>query len=267
MSEASMTAAINVSSTADRLLFTDLDPAWMGFHELTPQQEDDDDRKQQVDDGEGGKWYDQSGHRSHRIAGAHEPIDDPGLSSEFGHKPAGLYGNEAKRRTTDQRTQQPFVIWQPPSPPPDPSDPGGNRQHGRSGPHHDVERPVHQPDVWPLIAREVLQTDYLSLWIVANEQTQPKGDLKRVIYFPTSVIRNSAHHQRCALARLIMRFHRCEFSWLQLGNFLRCKISAHHLERNRDAGYKQRNATGSAMKDTLSIAQEKKRVDSGSQKR
>jgi len=105
-----MTAAINVSSTADRLLFTDLDPAWMGFHELTPQQEDDDDRKQQVDDGEGGKWYDQSGHRSHRIAGAHEPIDDPGLSSEFGHKPAGLYGNEAKRRTTDQRTQQPFVI-------------------------------------------------------------------------------------------------------------------------------------------------------------
>jgi hypothetical protein len=39
-----------------------------------------------------------------------------------------------------------------------------------------------------------------------------------------------------------MRFHRCEFSWLQLGNFLRCKISAHHLERNRDAGYEQRNA-------------------------
>ena len=102
---------------------------------------------------------------------------------------------------------------------------------------------------------------------MANEQTQPKRDLKGVIYFPSSIIRNSANHQRYALARLIMRFHRCEFSWLQLGNFLRCKISAHHLERNRDAGNDQRNATGSTVKDALSIAQEKKRVDFGRQKR
>src|SRR6266404_1610997 len=110
MSEASMTAAINVSSMANRLLFNGLDPAWMGFHELAPEQEDDDDREQQVDDRERGKWYNQSGHRSHRISGTHEPIDDPGLSSEFSHKPAGLYCDEAERCGTNQRTQQPFVI-------------------------------------------------------------------------------------------------------------------------------------------------------------
>src|SRR5437868_2865188 len=162
MSEPSMTAAINVSSMAYRLLFNGLDPAWMGFHELAPEQEDDDHREQQVDDRERGKWYEQSGHRSHRIAGPHKPIDDPGLPSEFGYKPAGLYCNEAQWRTTNQRAQQPFVIRQPASPPPNPSDPGGNCQHCRSGPHHDVEGPVHQPNVWPLIAREVLQTDYFS---------------------------------------------------------------------------------------------------------
>src|ERR1700732_4658049 len=107
MSEASMAAAINVSSMANRILF---DPAWMGFHELAPEQEDDDDREQQVDDRERGKWYDQSGHRRHRISGTHEPIDDPGLASEFGYKPAGLDCDEAERRGTNQRTQQPFVI-------------------------------------------------------------------------------------------------------------------------------------------------------------
>jgi hypothetical protein len=92
---------------AYRLLF---DPAWLCFHELAPEQEDDNDREQQVDDRERGKWYDQSGHRSHSISGTHKPIDDPGLSSKFGHKPAGLYGNEAERGGTNQRAQQPLVI-------------------------------------------------------------------------------------------------------------------------------------------------------------
>src|SRR6267378_4732300 len=111
MSEASMTAAINVSSMANRLLFNGLllDPVWMGFHELAPEQKDNDDREQQVDDRERGKWYDQSGHRRHRIACAHKPVDDPGLSPEFSHEPAGFYGNEAERRTTNKRAQQPFV--------------------------------------------------------------------------------------------------------------------------------------------------------------
>jgi hypothetical protein len=52
MSEANMIAAINVSSMANRLFFNGLlfDPAWMGFHELAPEQEDDDGCEQQVDD-------------------------------------------------------------------------------------------------------------------------------------------------------------------------------------------------------------------------
>src|SRR6266436_5431058 len=115
MSEASMTAASNVSSMAYRLLF---DPAWPCLHELAPEQEDDNDREQKINGRERGKWYDQSRHRSHSISGTHKPVDDPGLSSEFGYKPAGLYCNEAERRGTNQRTQQPFVIGQPPSPPP-----------------------------------------------------------------------------------------------------------------------------------------------------
>src|SRR5260370_26862969 len=110
MSEDSMTAAINVSSMADRLLFNGVDPAWVGFHELAPEQEDDDDREQQINSCERGKWYDQSGHWSHGISGTHEPIDDPGLASEFSHKPAGLDRDEAERRATNQRAQQPFVI-------------------------------------------------------------------------------------------------------------------------------------------------------------
>src|ERR1700738_590700 len=202
MSEASMTAAINVSSMANWLLFEGLlfDPARLGFDELAPEQEDDDDREQQINGGEHGEWHDQSGHRRHRIAGPHKPIDDPGLSPEFGHEPAGLYCNEAKRRTTNQRAQQPFVIRQPASSPPDPSDPGCDRQHGTSSPNHDVEGPVHQPDVWPLIARVVLKPDYLSLWIVPNQQAQPKRDLQAVIYCLSSIIRNSAYHQRYARA-------------------------------------------------------------------
>src|SRR6266436_2684622 len=107
-----MTAAINVSSMASRLLLESplFDPAWLCFHKLTAKQKDDDDRQQQVDDRERGKWDDQSGHRSHGISGAHKPIDDPGLSSEFGHKPAGLYCNHAERRGTQQRAQRPFLI-------------------------------------------------------------------------------------------------------------------------------------------------------------
>src|ERR1700722_4601271 len=110
MSEASMTAATNVSSMASRLLFAGFlfDPAWLCFHKLAPEKKDDDDREQQVDDRERGKWYDQSGHRSHGISGTHKPVDDPGLSSEFGHKPAGLYCDEAERRGTNQHAQQPF---------------------------------------------------------------------------------------------------------------------------------------------------------------
>src|ERR1700719_3597316 len=187
MSEASMTAAINISSMANWLLFEGLlfDPARLGFHELAPEQEDDDDREQQINGGERGEWYDSSGHRSHGISGTHKPVDDPGLSSEFGYKPAGLYCDEAERRGTYQRAQQPFVIGQPPSPPPDPSDPGGDCQHGRSGPHHNVEGPVHQSDVRPLIAREVLKTDYLSFWIVPNQYAQTIRDLKGVIYLST----------------------------------------------------------------------------------
>src|ERR1700726_4011354 len=136
MSEANMTAATNVSSMANRLLFEGLlfDPVWMCFHELAPKQEDDDDGEQQINSRERGERHEQSGHRSHRVSGPHKPIDDPGLSSEFGHEPTGLYCNEAKRRTTNQRAQQPFVIRQPASSPPDPSDPGCDRQHGTSSP-------------------------------------------------------------------------------------------------------------------------------------
>src|ERR1700751_433163 len=102
MSDANMTAAINVSSMANRLPFIGLDPAWMGFHELAPEQEDDNDREQQINSRERGEWHDQSGHRSHRIAGTHKSINDPGLSSEFSHNPAGLNCNEAERRRTNQ---------------------------------------------------------------------------------------------------------------------------------------------------------------------
>src|ERR1700757_5045621 len=142
MSEVSMIAAINVSSMANWLRFEGLlfDPARLGFHELAPEQEDDDDREQQINHGECREWYDQSGHRSHGISGTHKPVDDPGLSSKFGHKPASLYGDEAERRGTNQRAQQPFFIGQPPSPPPDPSDPDGDGQHGRSGPHSIQEK-------------------------------------------------------------------------------------------------------------------------------
>src|SRR3981189_2953412 len=120
MSEASMTAAINVSSMAYRLLFEGVDPAWMGFQELAPEQKDHDDREQQINRCECGKWHDQSGHRSHRIARAHKAIDDPGLSPEFSYEPAGLYGNEAKRFSTKIRAGKPSVIRHPASPPPDP---------------------------------------------------------------------------------------------------------------------------------------------------
>src|SRR5215831_19158627 len=56
----SMTAAINVSSMANWLLFEDLpfDPARLGFHELAPEQEDYDDREKQINGGERGEWYD-----------------------------------------------------------------------------------------------------------------------------------------------------------------------------------------------------------------
>src|SRR6516165_9462247 len=216
MSATSMTAAINVSSMANRLLFESLFfyPARLCFHELTPEQEDNDDREQQIDDRERGKWDDQSGHRSHGISGTHKPIDDPGLSSEFGHKPAGLYCNQAERRGTHHRAQQPFVIRQSSSPQPDPSDPGGDCQHCKSRAHHNVEGQVHQLDVWPLIAREILKTDHLSFWIVPNQYAQPIRDLKGVIYLPTGIIRNSANHQRHARTCLIMGLHRCQLSWL-----------------------------------------------------
>src|SRR5260370_37399986 len=122
MSDANMTAAINVSSMANRLSFIGLDPAWMGFHELAPEQKDDNDREQQINSREGGERNNQPGHRSHRIAGAHKAIDDPGLSSECSYEPAGLDCYQTERRGTNQRTYDPFVIGQPPRPPPDPSD-------------------------------------------------------------------------------------------------------------------------------------------------
>src|SRR5258708_5986097 len=105
MSETRIATAMRISSMAKRLLFGGLlfDPAWMGLHELTPAQEDDDDREQEINSCERGEWHDQSGHRSHRVSGPHKPIDDPGLSSKFGYKPAGLYCNEAERRRTNQR--------------------------------------------------------------------------------------------------------------------------------------------------------------------
>ncbi len=106
-----MTTAIRISSIANRFLSEEifLDPPWTRFQELPPEQKDDDDTEQQIDDGECGKWYEQTGHRSYGIARAHNPIDDPRLSAEFSHEPTGLYCDESKRRRTNECTQQPFA--------------------------------------------------------------------------------------------------------------------------------------------------------------
>src|ERR1700737_2519790 len=136
-----MTTAIRISSIANRFLSEQifLGPPWTRFQELPPEKKDHDDTEQQIDDGKRGKWYEQSGHRSYGIARPHNSIDDPRLSAEFGHEPAGFYCDESKRRTTNQCAQQPFVIRQSPSPPPNPSHPGGNGEQGGSCPYHNVE--------------------------------------------------------------------------------------------------------------------------------
>src|SRR5487761_2390357 len=113
-------------------------------------------------------------------------MDEPRLTPEFGHKPAGLDGDEAKHTAGRDRSQQPAPWYErrPPSPP-GPPEPGTDEQHGEAAADHHIERQVRHRLVWPVGGRDGIEPGNGRIEVSEAEQTQALRDLDRVFRFAT----------------------------------------------------------------------------------
>src|SRR6476661_764728 len=103
--------------------------------DLLTQEVDDDRSQEQVQEREYQKRHHEPGHRGDGVGGSKHAIDDPGLSSYFRYRPAGLDGEKAHWGDECQCAEQVTVVGDRvdrPATPPVPERPHAHQRHDRA---------------------------------------------------------------------------------------------------------------------------------------
>src|SRR5205823_9539533 len=175
-------------------------PRWLVRHRIirlqkpTTQEKHNDHREKQVNSCKHNERHDQAAHRRHGFMGPHHPINYPRLPSQFGYDPPGFNRQKSQRPGGDESTQKPFVSGKTPVSQPRPTRTQYYRQHNHARTDHDVERPMYDANIGPLVAGKFLQTDHSGSEVVRDEEAQPARDTDRMVSRQSLTIWNSANN-------------------------------------------------------------------------
>src|SRR6218665_2936556 len=178
--KAATSAPPSHSSVAMGHLVVPPDPVRQRAHHLTHQQEDDHGPEEEVDERERPEGGGQVAHGRHRVRPAHEPPDDPRLTSPFRAERARLHPHPPPP-TPPPPPRTPPAAPPPPAPPrarPPPREPAPHpppvlgpgpappaqqqrqhrqQRHGGARAHHDLEGDVHLGHRRPLVPGKRVQ--------------------------------------------------------------------------------------------------------------
>src|SRR6266513_934827 len=144
----------------------------LGFNKLTAQQKNQRHRKEEIDEREYHKRNRNLLHRSDGFLCSHHAVNDPGLAPKFGHYQSRFDCNETYRPGGHDRAQDPLAVRNSPIFPSEPANRHRQNDQHESAEDHEIERPMHQAYIWPLVRRKLIQTNDLAIRIAIDQKAE-----------------------------------------------------------------------------------------------
>ncbi|KWV89095.1 hypothetical protein PFLmoz3_01994 [Pseudomonas fluorescens] len=176
------------------------------------------------------------------ICRAHQPVDHPGLATDFGGEPTSKNRNQPRRAHPQRQVQERFgrVHFVAPA---QPQAEQTGEDHQEPQADHDPERPEHNGGVGTVLRRELLERRHLLVQGVSQDQAAQVRNLDRVFGFLGFHVRPTEQNQRRGLVADIfpVAFNRGDLGRLMLEGIEAVEVADHRLDGRNDQGHPHRH--------------------------
>ena len=156
-----------------------------------------------------------------------QPIDDPGLATKFGRKPASRVSDEGEGGSQHDNPQHPAPapLEEPLAPEQEEREPRDGDENGSQS-YHDVIAIVEEFDrVGPLIRRKGIESLHLGGPTAVGQKAQHVRDDDGIVESPMWCIRLTNNDNACASLRLEEALHPGQLGWLVHCDLLPFQVS------------------------------------------